>query len=215
MSVPPIMLGQNVSLPPLKRTSQTQLIGDGPPEASTSHAIETQPICWDCNGFYRRLGLPPGSPRIEVARSFQDLDGHRSSALTDAARVLLNRGTKKLYDALPLGALWPDDEMVTRAVIEGDLEVVGPQGWSFYIWGDVDPDSVDQDLLGVWRWMVAFLLWRSRSPADRFAMGVVMGEGSVAIVGFRIVAFVPLDLKPTWEYASEIAMALQRMASAR
>lgn len=197
--------------PPLRIEQSIRLIGDGPCVASTSHALDIQPFCWDCNGFYRRLGLDPGAPRIEVARAFQDLDGHRSSALTNAAEVLLNRRTKRLYDALPLGSLWPDDELLVQAVISGDFDVVQLDGaaWSFYV-DAVDPDRVDQELLGVWRWMIAYLLWRARSPVRGFAMGVAASELNVSRVGFRLVAFVPVDSKPSWEYCSAIAMALQR-----
>ena len=215
-SAPTRKLGHNASPRSMPRIEQPiRLIGDGPCVASTSHALDIQPICWDCNGFYRRLGLPPGAPRIEVARSFMDLDGHRSSALTNAARVLLNRVTKKAYDALPLGFLWPDDELLVQAVIGGDFEVTQPWGeWAFYV-DEVDPTVVDNDMISLWRWMICFLLWRSGSPANRFAMGVSQGEINVSLVGFRIVVFVPVDSKPSWEYSSRIAQAVQRIHAGR
>lgn len=211
-SAPTRKLGHNASPRSMPRIEQPiRLIGDGPCVASTSHALDIQPFAWDCNGFYRRLGLPPGAPRIEVARAFMDLDGHRSSALTNAARVLLNRVTKKAYDALPLGFLWPDDELLVQAVIGGDFEVTSPHGvWSFYV-DDVRPDDADLDTLSVWRWMICFLLWRAKSPATGFAMGVSQGEINVSLVGFRIVVFVPVDSKPSWEYCSRIAQAVQRI----
>ena len=211
-----IRLGSVVLPPPRPNTQRIRLIGDGPCVASTSHAIERQPFCWDSNGFYRRLGLPPGAPRVEVARAFMERDGHRSPMMTNAAEVLLNRRTKRLYDALPLGALWPFDLALVDAVISGDFEVakLDDDDWSFYV-DSIDERRVDEDLLGVWRWMIAFLLWRANSPARSFAMGACESEINVSIVGFRAVAFVPLDFKPTWEYASSIAQALQRVACAR
>lgn len=204
-------LGQSDSPRPMPRIEQPiRLIGDGPCVASTSHAIETQPFCWDTNGFYRRLGLPPGAPRIEVARAFMEMDGHRSSMLTNAARVLIDKRTKKLYDATPLGSLWPDDESLAEAVISGDFEVVQQDtSWAYYVDG-VTPTDDDREHLATFRWMVAYLLFRSSSPANRFALGVCSGEPYVGRVGFRLVAFVPFDSKPSWEYASSIAMALQR-----
>ncbi len=207
-----IRLGSRGSQRPMPKIEQPiRLIGDGPCVASSSHALDIQPFCWDCNGFYRRLGLPPGAPRIEVARAFQDLDGHRSSALTNAAEVLLNRRTKRLYDTLPLGALWPNDELLVQAVISGDFDVVklDDGSWSFYV-DSINPDLVDRDVVGLWRWMIAYLLWRAKSPVRGFAMGVTRGESNVSRVGFRLVAFVPIDSKPSWEYCTAIAMALQR-----
>lgn len=206
-----IRLGSIGSQQPLPRIEQPiRLIGDGPCVASIGHGLDRQPFCWDCNGFYRRLGLPAGAPRIEVARAFMDLDGHRSSVLTNAAEVLLDKRTKRLYDSLPLGALWPDDELLEQAVVSGDFEVVKlDEEWSFYV-DSIDPAIVNRDVLGTWRWMIAFLLWRAKSPVRGFAMGATRGEHNVSRVGFRLVAFVAIDSKPSWEYCTQIAMALQR-----
>ncbi len=212
-----IRLGDRGLRQPLPSLSQPiRLVGDGPCVASTSHDIERQPFCWDTNGFYRRLGLPPGAPRIEVARAYMDLDGHRSIPMTNAAEVLLNRRTKPLYDALPLGTLWPNDVLLVEAVLSGDFEVAKLQDddWAFYV-DSIDPSVVDRDQLGVWRFMIAYLLWRAHSPATHFAMGARRGDGNVSVVGFRLVAFVPVDSKPAWEYCASIAQELQRAAIER
>lgn len=205
-----IRLGQrdSVKQPPNPKASRPRLIGDGPPEAATQHGIERQPFCWDCNGFYRRLGLPPGAPRIEVARAFLEVQGYRSSYLTNAARVLTNKVTKRLYDALPLGAWWPDDEALVEAIISSEMVEARGAEWAYYLLGDIDEDSVTPLWLSEWRTMIALLIYRSGMPVRFFSMGVAE-DMSVAIVGYRLVVFVPLTSKPAWDYVRSIVLAIQ------
>lgn len=204
-----IKLGHRGSPTPPRspRTDRPRLIGDGPSESSTSHTLDRQPFCWDCNGFYRRLGLAPGVPRIECARAFLELEGYKSSYLTNAARVLTNKDTKRRYDALPLGTFWPDDEALVAAIIDGEMVAVRDTEWSFYILGDIDPERIDRNDMSMWRTMIGLLLWRAGVPLRRFALGVAE-EPSAAIVGYRIVCFLPLTSKPAWPYAAAIASGI-------
>ena len=210
---PTILIGRRASQQqPLRQSlDRPRLIGNGPPESSVEHALDRQPFCWDCNGFYRRLGLPPGAPRIEVARNFLEMQGYRSSWLTNAARVLTNKSTKRAYDVLSIGTFWPDDESLIEAIISNEMVCVhNDEGWSFYVIGDIDPNDISIEDLSTWRFMISYLFWRAKSPVRLISMGVAL-DARAAVVGRRLVAFVPLTSKPSWSYASTIAEGMHRL----
>lgn len=205
-----LRLDRSVWQPPQQSRSTTRLLGDGPPEANPSHAIERQPFVWDGNGFYRRLGLKPGASRREVAEAYMRLGGQRSSRLTTAARTLIDKRTKPYYDAMMLGSLWPDDEDLVQAVIDGELIPEKPT-WAVYIY-DLPFDELLPSIVArvdTWRWMIALLMWRSGGRSN-FAMGVAE-IGAAAIVGYRKVMFVPLDMEPNWQYATDLVIALNNL----
>ena len=223
----PIRIGSNDSQRQLwsqvKRPT-TRLIGD--PQFAESNpvaSLDQQPFIWDCNGFYRRLGLEPGAPRIEVARAYMELDGHRSAAMTNAARVLIDRQTKRSYDRLPLGSFWADDVLFPPAVdlLDSGFEAVAPGDveWAFYLVGIEDDELLDGHVeeISMWRWMIASSLWaqRSHTQVSRFGVGYGHDAPSVGWIGFRLVVLFPLTLKPSREYASALARLMVESARER
>lgn len=206
-----IRLGERrASPPPLPNQPKTRLIGDGPPESSTNHGIERQPFVWDCNGFYRRLGLKPGASRREVAQAYLALDGEKSSRLTLAAATLIDKVAKRHYDAMPLGSFWPFDPDLVHAIIDGDL-APDKSVWSVYVYEMEGDDIVPavRARIDTWRWMIGLLMWRS-GIEGRFAMGLAL-NGFAGDVGFRKVLFVPLDAEPSWQYAADLVVAMQSL----
>lgn len=194
------------------RRPTNRLIGDQRnAESSSTAALDSQPFIWDSNGFYRRLGLEPGASRVEVARAYQTLDGHRSAALTNAAEVLINKYTKRQYDRLPLGVLWADDVLLPpHADLEGEFEAANPGDaeWAYYLIGVEDEELPDghEEILAVWRCMLAASLWTSGAHRVVRTFAVGLGhEMSVGWIGFRLVAIFPLTLKPSSEYAPALA----------
>lgn len=193
-------------------TPRIRLIGDGPVESSTTFAIERQPFCWDCNGFYRRLGLPPGAPRIEVARAYMDLNGHRSALMTNAVEVLLSKHLKPLYDSLPLGKLWPYDLALMDKILAGAMQRSDDNdGWAYYLTDDIDPSILDEkwviDQVEKVRHLVSIEL---QGEVQRIAMGIAM-EHLTVIVGYRMCVLVDLTLDPCVEYARLIAASVRSL----
>lgn len=222
----PIRLGSSGSPQQLwsrLRRPTTRLIGDQRyVEANPSAALDQQPFVWDCNGFYRRLGLEPGAPRIEVARAYMALDGHRSVALTNAAEVLIDKVSKRAYDRLPLGTLWADDALLPpHHDLADEYEAVNSPdvSWAFYL-VHIEDDELPLghlEIIDVWRWMIAHELWTMRLHRIVRAFGVGFGDvgPSVGWIGFRLVAILPLTLKPSREYASALARLLVESAAER
>jgi len=64
-------------------------------------------VIWDVNGYYRELGVDPHAPR-ETLREAYRARGRHDDRLTYIAKVLLNRETRREYDALQIGQLWFD-----------------------------------------------------------------------------------------------------------
>lgn len=203
-------LDRSVWQPPPESQPIVRLLGDGPPEASTSHTIERQPFVWDGNGFYRRLGLAPGATRRQVATAYMALDGQRSSRLTTAARTLIDKSAKRSYDAMALGNLWPDDENLVEGVLAGDIEKVAAVNaeWSVYAYRQTFDKLLPATTarINTWRCMLALVMWRC-DMICHFAMGIA-DFGTAAIVGYRKVIFVPLDMEPNWQYAADLVVLL-------
>lgn len=212
-SAPTIKLGQHGSRTQwAKPRTQTRLIGDGEAVGHVSHVLDRIRFCWDCNGFYRRLGLPPGVSRLAVAIAYRQMGGYRSSWLTDAARVLINKNTKRQYDALPLGSFWPDDEALVQSIINQEMEITDPLDWAVYAHELDDDVEIDRDLLLRLRSMLSFLLWKAHSPIVKFAVGQAPYTFA-AMVGYRPVAFVSVDTDVSdWEVIVAIAQALQEIS---
>jgi hypothetical protein len=185
----------------------------GPPEfclASPAQHIEQQPFVWDCNGFYRRLGLEPGVPRIEVARAYMALDGHRSSALTTAARTLIDKVTKRWYDRLPLGHFWADDEALVQSFFSGDLDHPETPDWSYYVEDVPDGYSPDDGLVTHTMAIIGLRMWEAGHDFP-FAVGFTTRTPRVEILGYRVVALLPLTGKDAVHYASQVASEIVRL----
>jgi hypothetical protein len=185
-------------------------------EASPSHVLD-KPLCWDVNGFYRRLGVPTDATKSQIRQAYLDLDGSSSSALTKAVEVLTSKKTRPLYDSMPFGWFWPDDEALIKMLMDNDFESPGEDGWSFYI---DDEGSYMFEILGAdaaiahldeWRCAIALSMWEI-GFGKRFCMGA--GEEiAVAHVGYRIVCFVPLTIKSTTNYAAQVAAVAERLGT--
>lgn len=188
----------------LLRPPATRLVGA--PEhclASPAQHVELQPFCWDTNGFYRRLGLAPGAPRIEVARAYMAMDGHRSTRLTRAAITLINRFTKVAYDRIPLGSFWMLDEDLDAGRLDGDLVAAEDDGWAYYV-SDVPDDYVPGDeLIAAVLATITLDVWNQGCPIP-FAIGFST-EPRLQVVGRRIVAFAPLTIQEAIEYSHHVA----------
>lgn len=189
-------------------------VGDGPSASTSNHAIERQPFRWDTNRFYARLGLTPEASRVEIARSFIEHGGHGSSAMTTAITLLLNKQSRRFYDALIIGSFWGGDEALQHHRLDpGASEFqMGQPEWSVYADHDVSDDEA-HSLSPDWRTRIGFLLWRS-GVSVRFSLGVTNGDPRLEVIGYEIVIFLPLAVKPEWEYAATIAEHMLSMLNA-
>lgn len=189
-------------------------VGNGPSASSSSHAVERQPFRWDTNQFYARLGLTPEASRVEIARSFIEHGGHASSAMTTAITLLLNKQSRRFYDALILGSFWGGDEALQHHRLDpgaSQFQFEEPE-WSVY----ADHDVSDEEAISLspeWRTRIGLLLWQSRTAVS-FSLGVTNGDPRMEVIGYEIVIFLPLAVQPEWEYAASIAQHLLAMLKA-
>ncbi len=191
------------------RTS-ARLHGDGPAEASSNLCIEQQPFRWDTNGFYRALGLTPDATRVEIAHAYIERNGYTSEWITSAARTLIDKDTRRVYDALPLGSFWGDDSRLRDRLHEDDPDLVPHDAgvwWSVYLAEGV-PDSAAATLDPEWWGILAIFLSRA-GHSGGFAVGI-SPDGGVATVGWRDVIFVPFALAHhcDLDYAAQSAGSL-------
>lgn len=182
-------------------------IGDGPASGSTSHALERQPLRWDTNQFYARLGLTPDAARVEIARRFLDVGGLGSSAMTTATKVLLDSSSRRSYDALTLGSFWAADEALIHHHLDpGDLVGATDGEWAIY----ADFDVLSASALAIdplWRTRLGYIMWRA-GVVMQFAIGATNGEARIEGIGYEIVVFLPLAIEPKWEYVTLIAQQM-------
>lgn len=208
-----IQRGPRVSRALLQSLSQTmrsrgRLVGDGPAEASTSTTVERQPFIWDCNGYYRALGLPTDATRVEVASAYIECDGYRDPYLTQAARTLIDKPDRRRYDALSLGTFLADDPNLHDSIVaRGEVQEWAESSscaWSVYLTDNIDESEIER-IHPSW-WGVIAVCLSALGVKDTFAIGLNM-EGGVATIGWRDVIFIPLRLAHHCDrdYASEIA----------
>lgn len=108
----------------LRNPDNPYLVGYGPAEFSTSMAIEPWPsIIWDTNLFYRDMGVRYKATRKQIRNQYLAIDGEKSVRLTMIAEVLLKPDRRLLYDLVPLGHHFYDDEIAEamRAAIQDQL----------------------------------------------------------------------------------------------
>lgn len=96
-------------------------VGNGPRTCSTSQEVAQHglPFAWDVNGWYRSIGVP--FPYINatqgvLSRSYVASGGQNSHRATYYLRRLLDRDVRPLYDAMPLGHQFLDDDFVQEAL---------------------------------------------------------------------------------------------------
>jgi hypothetical protein len=81
-----------------------------------------RPVIWDVNGYYAALGVSPYATRRELRQAYEALGGPDDRYLTYVFHQLLNRATRRKYDAMTLGEVFLDDivaeEMRRRAAAE-------------------------------------------------------------------------------------------------
>jgi len=195
----------------MPKIDQRRLVGNGSASCTSWLGVERQPFIWDCNQFYARLGLPAGASRVEVATAYLRLDGYRDIYLTNAAEVLINKHSKRAYDALPLGTFWADDIRLRQEIVNNDahgFDLDTPCGWACYADDEVSDEEVAVFAANVWRCLISLSLWMQGVGNIHFAVGATKSDARVTVVGFRNVAFCPLTLPLSVDYVASIARGL-------
>jgi hypothetical protein len=96
----------------LRNPDKPYLVGYGPAEFSTSMALEPWPsIVWDTNLYYRDIGVKVKATRKQIRSRYLEINGESSVRLTMIAEVLLKADRRLLYDLVPLGSHFYDDEI--------------------------------------------------------------------------------------------------------
>lgn len=201
--------------------SRPRLVGDGPVEFSTALGLDITPrFVWDSNGFYRRLGVPTNASRREIARAgvaaMLACTTKEEERRVDAiVRTLIDPARRRSYDATPMGAFFAfDPYLLDQRLLAGLPDLVPVYGWpwAYYIVQCNDDALIEQDM-GSWRTHIANALHGVIEP-NKFALGIAPGEAiSIDLIGHRIVIFVGVALKPSWDYAHAIAAELRRIVA--
>lgn len=135
------------------------LVGDGPPECSSSTALSVLPgYIFDVNGYYRDLGVATHATRKQLRLAYQAKNGQSSVRLTYVLSQLLNPEVRREYDLMPLGSVFMDeyvldalnrklkDEMSRRMAHLHDVGVN---------MDEVDTTAVERDILADLGYQVA------------------------------------------------------------
>jgi hypothetical protein len=191
-------------------------VGDGSAVFSPTTELDRQPIRWDTNCFYRRLGLETSATRLDVARRFLELDPRQDFIrLATAAGVLLSRQARPRYDALTLGTFWSDDPELMQSKISGDL---GPTDREWGVYADMSvTDEEAKQVDPRWRAMFA-AEFNGRFPdlsiLPHVGVGATCSGGRHRWeqVGIYAVFFVPVDSEPTLEYVHSAVEELFEIA---
>ena len=119
------------------------LVGVGPAEFSTSVSIEPWPsIIWDTNLFYRDMGVHRKASRVEIRKAYQEGGGMGNVRLTMIAGVLLNPKRRLVYDLVPLGAMFFDDEIEEAIRHRASTEASGVRADG----GEVDKAALNEQI---------------------------------------------------------------------
>lgn len=94
--------GQNVDSP---------LHMGGDPFCSSSKVLATTglQVCYDANGYYRKLGVHWKATRKQLREAYQEINGQDDAYATYVIKQLLNKDTRAAYDATPLGEVFLDE----------------------------------------------------------------------------------------------------------
>ena len=204
-----------------RRFEGPRKVGKGPPHFVASTGIERQPFKWDTNSFYRRLGLTPDADRVEIARAFSELDPSAPDFLyyATAAKVLLKKYQRMIYDAISLGLFYADDPAIVQRMLQMVFENGGvpPEDveWAVYADSGVSDDDA-QRIDPLWRSMLSAEIARKTkhwpSP-PAIGLGVAYRANvRWEQVGYLPVLFVAIDSRPSERYVVEAVETLLRYA---
>lgn len=117
-------------------------------------------VCWDVNGYYRSLGIGPPfvhATQRQIREAYLARDGQNDPRMTWAFKTFLNARDKAVYDAMPLGRLYPDPDVlyaekvrsiesgdtiaVTASVVDGEIVYDVPEGYEMV----TTTDSLDSE----------------------------------------------------------------------
>jgi hypothetical protein len=183
-------------------------IGDGQASFAATTVLDRQPWRWDTNRFYARLGVSPHATRVEIAAAYIECDGYRSPALTYAFSVLVDKKVRPHYDALPFGTLWAQDPAFSVGLANDEFESAHlPDGWAYYLDADLDEAPAPDE----WRSALAHALTGTALEGMGLCVGVTGSSPRIDVLGFNIVAYVPVDTRVTHDYALSIASELLAM----
>ena len=204
----------------LAETTTPRKIGDGPAGFALATTPAIQPFRWDSNCFYDRLGLEPGCPRIEIVRAFQESPRKTAEEhlyYATAAKALLKKLKRTLYDALPLGSYYGDDPALIAAINSDEEDGLSfndePPTWSYYASEEVsDADVRNYDFGRVRSLLVTALApWAmQQDEVPYIGLGLTSTETRWVPVGYLPVLMLGVDEEVTEEYASGLAVELQR-----
>jgi hypothetical protein len=210
----------------LKMTEEApRRVGDGPSGFPLATLPEAQPFRWDSNCFYARLGVAPDAARVDIVRALQDSPRETAAQhlwYATAAKALLKRHIRRLYDALPLGSYLADDPSLIRSILPDDDEdrplvpVDEVAGWSYYAEGSVTDEDVQRyDFSPIRTLLVGALSSWANGLEDSpyIGLGLTSRETRWVPVGYLPVLMLGVDEEVTEEYASQIAAMLQRSSA--
>ena len=102
-------------------SQEPERIGNGPTTCSTvTDVVSTRPTyAWDVNGWYRSIGVPfpyVNAATATLSRAYIAAVGQESARATYCLKRLLDRPSRAVYDAWPLGEVFLDDQWVEDAM---------------------------------------------------------------------------------------------------
>ena len=194
-------------------------IGDGPAGFALTKTADRQPFRWDANQFYERLGLEAGCPRVEIVRAYQESPRETSEQhlhYATAAKALLKKTKRRMYDALPLGAFYGDDPALAEAINDLDdderLAPLEAPGWAYYAEGDItEEDVAGYDWASVRTILTdALASWAAEQDEVPYVgLGLTTMETRWVPVGYLPILLIGVDTEVTEAYASQIAARLR------
>lgn len=187
-------------------------IGDGPATFSASTTLDRQPFVWDCNQLYARLGLATDATRVEIARAYLDLDGHLDYRLTYAFAMLVNKATRRFYDAMPLGSILSNDPDLAVGIALDQFEPITESAWGYYLDADLDepPPEWSPDM---WRHALADAFAGTALDGTMLCVGATGSDPRIAVLGYNLVIFTIVDIADVRAYAHAVASELLAMST--
>jgi hypothetical protein len=194
-------------------TTTTRKVGEGQAAFALTTTVDVQPFRWDTNQFYERLGLDPSCPRIDIVRAYHE--SPRSTAdehlhYATAAKALLKKAKRALYDRILLGSFYGDDPALDKRRTTPDEEqLAAPDtGWAYYADGTVSDDDVAAYDFEPARTLLTSALapWaRTQEHTPYVALGLTRDATRWIQVGYFPVLMLGVDDQVTEAYALHVA----------